>query len=134
MLHFGVDFKKKHRELTRYLFFGVLSVLVNTATFLLLDKLLRHELIANTIAFLVTVQFAYLTNTKFVFKTAYTIQNFFQFWGMRIGTILIDNGGLWLLLTMKTQKLVAKCAVNIIVIGLNYLFSKFVIYKKEEDD
>ncbi|WP_195282980.1 GtrA family protein [Harryflintia acetispora] len=88
-------------------------------------------MIANTIAFFWLYKFAYMTNTKFVFKAKFTKKNFLKFWGMRIGTIFIDNGGMWILLAVSTHKLVAKCAVNTIVIILNYLFSKFFIYKKE---
>lgn len=122
---------KKHRETIAYLFFGGLTVVFNTATFLLLD-LLMPELVANTIAFLFSVQFAYFTNTKFVFEAPFTKQNFLQFWGMRIGTIFIDNGGMWLLLSFECDKLLAKCIVNVVIIVLNYLFSKFFIYKNKE--
>lgn len=124
---------KKYRETLDYLFFGVLTVAVNTALFLGLDYFLKNELAANTIAFLLAVQFAYMTNTKFVFKAKFTKQNFLQFWGMRIGTIFIDNGGMWILLALGTHKLIAKCIVNIVVIILNYIFSKFFIYRKRGD-
>lgn len=126
-----LDLVKKHRETVDYLFFGALTVVVNTALFLAFDGLLKNELAANTLAFFLAVQFAYMTNTKFVFKAKFTKRNFLQFWGMRIGTIFIDNGGMWLLLAFGINKLAAKCAVNVLVIVLNYIFSKFFIYKKE---
>ncbi len=122
---------KKHAELILYGFFGILTVLVNTVTFSVLSLLFSNEIIANTIAFFIAVQFAYFTNTKFVFKEAFTKQNFLQFWGMRIGTLVIDNGGLWLLLKCNINTLLAKILVNIIIILLNYILSKFVIFKKK---
>jgi putative flippase GtrA len=127
-----IDLLKKYREPVAYLFFGSLTVLVNILLFTLFD-LIFEEIVANTIAFLLSVQFAYMTNTRFVFRTPYTKQNFLQFWGMRIGTILIDNGGMWLLLVTGWHKLLAKCLVNVIVIILNYVFSKFFIYRKKGD-
>ena len=119
------------KETLSYLLFGILAVLINTVTFLSLFTPLG-DIAANTIAFFITVQFAYMTNTKFVFKDKFTKKNFLQFWGMRIGTILIDNGGLWLLLTINCDRFLSKCIVNAIVIILNYIFSKFFIYKKRE--
>lgn len=53
---------------------------------------------------------------------------------MRIGTILIDDGGLWLLLHWKCNNLIAKCIVNFIVIVPNYIFSKFFIFDNKGGD
>ncbi|MEG1952674.1 MAG: GtrA family protein [Hydrogenoanaerobacterium sp.] len=121
---------RKYREEIAYLFFGGLTVLVNILLFAIFDLFLG-EITANTIAFLLSVQFAYMTNTKFVFCALYTRQNFLQFWGMRIGTIFIDNGGMWLLLATGCNKFIAKIIVNAVVIVLNYIFSKFFIYRKK---
>ena len=46
------------------------------------------------------------------------------------GTILIDNGGLMLLIRLGCHDLVAKCIVNVVIIALNYIFSKLFIFKK----
>lgn len=124
-------FVKKHRELFRYGFWGVMTVLVNTAVYLGLAFLVGN-LGANTIAFFSAVLFAYITNTKFVFHDKFTKKNFLQFWGIRIGTLVIDDGGMWLLLAVNCDRLLAKCVVNVIVIVLNYIFSKFCIYKKSD--
>ena len=124
---------KKHQETLAYLFFGSLTVLFNTVVFLIFDLWL-DEILANTLAFLLSVQFAYMTNTWFVFKMPFTKANFLKFWGMRIGTILIDNAGLWVLLALECNKLIAKCVINIIIIILNYIFSKFFIYKRKEGE
>ena len=119
------------RETIAYLFFGVLTVVVNTMLFLLLDLFL-DEMVANTLAFLLSVLFAYWTNTLFVFQQRLNWKTFSAFFGMRIGTIFIDNGGMYLLLRADFGKLFSKCAVNAVIIVLNYLFSKFIIYKKKE--
>lgn len=130
MVHEIIELLRKHRETIAYLFFGGLTVLVNILLFALFDLFFK-ELTANTIAFLLSVQFAYMTNTRFVFCTPYTRRNFVQFWVMRIGTIFIDNGGMWILLAMDSNKFIAKCLVNVIIIVLNYIFSKFFIYRKK---
>ena len=121
---------KKYAELIRYGFWGVMTVIVNAAVYMGFSFFGMDDIWANTIAFFLAVQFAYLTNTYFVFRQPFTRKNFLQFWGMRIGTILIDNGGMWLLLSFSWNNLLAKCMVNAVVILLNYLFSKFIIFKK----
>lgn len=127
------NFIRKHYEAIFYLIFGVLTVIVNTAVFLLLSLIL-DELVANTIAFIISVLFAYWTNSCFVFKNKMTVKTFVRFFGMRIGTILIDDGGLWLFLNLGCNSLIAKCIINAIVIILNYIFSKFFIFVKKDND
>jgi putative flippase GtrA len=123
---------RKYREILLYLIFGILTVVFNTVIYLALSSVLE-DIIANTIAFIIAVQFAYLTNTKFVFNQSSTKDNFLKFWGMRIGTLLIDNGGMWILLYLGINKLLAKCFVNIVIIVLNYIFSKFIIFRNERN-
>jgi putative flippase GtrA len=119
------------RETAAYLVCGVLTVIVNTACYLSL-ALVLPDLAANTVAFFIAVTFAYWTNTVFVFHKKISASTFLHFLGMRIGTIFIDNGGMWLLLSLGTNNLIAKCVVNGIIIVLNYIFSKFFIFKAAE--
>lgn len=121
---------KKNSETILYLFYGILTVVVNTGIYIGLVRLGTDDLIANTIAFFLAVQFAYCTNTKFVFKTNFTKRNFIQFWAMRIGTIIIDNIGLLILINIGCSQFVSKTLINIIIIIINYMCSKFYIYKK----
>ncbi len=132
MISFIKKMIKKYSELIRYGIFGILTVIVNTVLYLSLS-LITDDLIANSIAFVLSVLFAYWTNCRFVFRDKITLKNFLQFFGMRIGTILIDDGGMWLLLGWNWDKLLAKCIVNAIIIILNYIFSKFFIFSKKEN-
>lgn len=120
---------RKYREIIAYVFFGVTTVIVNMVVFGLLSQIMP-ELWANTLTFFITVQYAYMTNTKFVFQQNFTRENFLTFWGMRIGILLIDDGGLWLLLNMSVNSLVAKFIINAVEIGINYICSKFYIFRK----
>lgn len=124
---------KKYSETIRYLIFGVLTVVVNTVLYMLL-ALIIDDLIANSIAFVLSVLFAYWTNCRFVFQNQMSWNTFIKFFGIRIGTIIIDDGGLWLLLQWGCNNLIAKCIVNAIVIILNYIFSKFFIFVKKGTD
>lgn len=116
-------------ETFRYLVFGVLTVVVNTASFLLLD-LVMGKLAANTLAFFLAVLFAYWTNSQFVFQTGMAWRSFLEFMTMRLCTLPLDDGGMWLLLTLGVNDLLAKCVVNVVIIVINYLVSKLIIFKK----
>lgn len=129
---------RKQREMIAYLVIGVMTTAINTIIFMAFPETFYgfsvgiSAFIANTVAFFVAVTFAYFGNTIVVFRDKCTVRNFSYFWGMRIGTIFIDNGGMWLLLSVGCDKLIAKCAVNAAIIVLNYLFSKFIIFRKEK--
>lgn len=131
MISWTIALIKKNKETFLYLFFGGLTVLVNIAVFTALDSAGFDVLFSNTIAFFIAVAFAYYTNTKYVFESQFTFANFTQFFGMRITTILIDNGGMFLLIYWGVHKLFAKIIVNVVIIILNYICSKFFIFKKE---
>ena len=120
-------------ETFRYLFFGVLAVAVNILSYKLLD-LIMGRIWANTIAFILTVLFAYWTNSTFVFRVPHTWKNFIQFVSMRMGGILIDDGGMWLLLFVGVNDLVSKVIVNAVVIIINYVVSRFWIFKTKEPE
>lgn len=117
-------------ETLRYLVCGVSTVVVNIVVY----KLLSYRcgtLVSNTAAFILSVLYAYFTNTLFVFRVRLTWKNFREFFGMRIGTIFIDNGMLLLLIWFGMHDMLAKCIVNVVIIGLNYIFSKLFIFKKK---
>lgn len=117
-------------ETFRYLICGMSTVIVNIATYKIFSYC-YDTLIANTIAFVLSVLYAYFTNTLFVFRVRLTWKSFREFFGMRIGTIVVDNGMLLLLIWLGMNDMLAKCVVNVIIIGLNYIFSKLFIFKKK---
>ena len=121
----------KYKELILYGFFGVLTVIVNIISFKLLLILNTPLLYANTVAFFIAVLFAYYTNTKYVFNDKFTKKNFISFISMRISTLFIDNMGLYYLVSISVDELIAKSIINIIIILINYICSKFIIYKKK---
>lgn len=126
------DFLRKFLvgETLRYLIFGMLTVLVNIVSYRFLI-LKFGTLTANTAAFFIAVLFAYFTNGKYVFRVPFTWKNFWEFMSMRIGTLAIDDGGMILLIRWGWNDVFAKCAVNVVIIGLNYLFSKLFIFRKK---
>lgn len=119
------------RETLTYLVFGVLTVVVNILSYELLS-IVFGMLAANTLAFFIAVFFAYWTNSTFVFRVQHTWKNFLQFMGMRIGTLLIDNGGMYLMIHLAVNDFFAKCIVNVVIIVINYVASKWIIFRKKD--
>src|SRR5690625_7141818 len=61
----------RYREIIDYIFFGGLTTLVNIVVFFIFDSLLSWPyLVANAIAIVLSILFAYVTNKLFVFKTS----------------------------------------------------------------
>ena len=124
-------------EKISYLFFGALTTLVNIAVFKGLTLIWGTDryLWANAVAWVLAVAFAYVTNRKYVFvSTASTKCEFtrelLSFFGFRLLSFGADELLMFLLVTVAAQnELAAKIAVNIIVVIMNYIFSKFIIFK-----
>lgn len=126
----------KYREVIDYIIFGGLTTLVNIVAFFIFDTLLNWPyLIANAIAIVVSILFAYITNKLFVFRTKdlplkENILEFARFIGFRLLSGLADMATMWILvdlLTLDTN--IAKLLTQFIVVVLNYVFSKLFIFK-----
>ena len=127
----------KNKEIIKYLIFGILTTLVNILCFYILDKLNIDIYINNTISWIVSVIFAFITNKLYVFESkSLDIKTIFKegtsFLGARIFSYFVDMGTIYLLFDgLKINKLISKVVSNIIVIIINYIFSKFIFKKKE---
>lgn len=127
----------KNKEIIKYLIFGILTTLVNILCFYILDKLNIDIYINNTISWIVSVIFAFITNKLYVFESkSLDIKTIFKegtsFLGARIFSYFVDMGTIYLLFDgLRINKLISKVVSNIIVIIINYIFSKFIFKKKE---
>ena len=127
----------KNKEIIKYLIFGILTTLVNILCFYILDKLNIDIYINNTISWIVSVIFAFITNKLYVFESkSLDIKTIFKegtsFLGARIFSYFVDMGTIYLLFDgLKINKLISKIVSNIIVIIINYIFSKFIFKKKK---
>ena len=131
-----IDLVKKcyANDIMRYLFFGGCTTLVNLVVFWVLRKLHLELNIANFISIVAAVLFAYVVNAKYVFLQKYNsfgehIKPFLKFVGARCATMVIELGGVWLLAEKIGMKdMAAKLITQVIVIILNYIFSKFLVF------
>lgn len=125
----------KYKQLISYLIFGVLTTLVNIIVYYLFSSILNiNYLISNGIAWIISVTFAYITNKLYVFESdnENVILELIKFYISRLTTGVIDIVLMWLFVVIFiVNDMYAKIIVNIIVIILNYIFSKFFIFKEE---
>ncbi len=144
---------KKYEELILYVVFGGLTTVVNFAVYWVLNKALgeNYYLVNNVIAWFVSVVFAYITNKLWVFDSKswapkVLVKEVPEFFAARIFSLLVEEGGLWLFVEKMgfdefsfeifgfefTGKIIAKLVLAVIVVILNYFFSKFVIFAKKK--
>ena len=127
----------KYRSLILYGVFGVCTTLVNIAVYWLSAHVLKLSVTpATAIAWFLSVLFAYVTNRKWVFESAQTgtkavIGEMISFFASRLSTGLLD----WLIMFIAVTKLgfadmPVKIASNILVIILNYILGKFIVFRK----
>lgn len=128
----------RKKEVFNYLLFGGLTTVVNIVTYYLFVTLLHVDYkVATTIAWIVSVLFAYITNKKYVFNSKHStltqvFKEFFYFMGFRVLSYFIDIFSMILLVgVMHINDLFAKIAANVIVVVFNYFASKYVIFKKK---
>lgn len=129
----------KYREKILYLVFGALTTAVNTGVFWFCAHPLGMAALPGTmIAWFVAVLFAYLTNRKWVFRSEAStrkeyIHEFISFFLCRLGTGVLDWVLMYLLVDrLRLNDLAVKVSVNILVIILNYIASKLLIFRKNK--
>lgn len=130
---------QKFKEISLYLIFGVLTTGVNFLVFYITKDLLGLGLVlANSLAWLLSVIFAFVTNKKWVFESnnkswQETLQEFVKFIFYRILSFGLDMGSLMAMVDyLRIGDYWAKLISQILVVVANYLFSKWLIFKKSE--
>lgn len=133
----------KYKSVIAYLFWGVVTTIVNIGVFQWLSSGIHWNYqLANIIAWFVSVLVAYLTNKVWVFGSHYTtfrafIVEFIKFYFYRALTLLIDIVFMYVGVTLlgfdsAIQKLVVKILDNVVVVIANYIFSKWLIFKSND--
>lgn len=127
---------KKYKELILYLIFGMLTVMVNLVSYYILTRVGEFQIYAaNIISWFIAVLFAYITNKIFVFKSKELKMKFIfkeatSFFVARILTCIIELLIIYIGVNLMAQNdLFIKIISNIIVIIINYIFSKVVIFR-----
>lgn len=128
----------KYKEIINYLIFGVLTTGVNFIVYIITSKFLSIDnTISNSIAWLISVLFAYVTNKMYVFKSTSTntkvvIKELASFIGSRlISGVLFEIILFGLLVNVwNYDDILAKVLISVLVVITNYVFSKIVTFRK----
>ena len=128
---------EKYWDILAYLFFGVLTTAVNYLVYLPCFNLLGlSAAVSNVIAWVVAVAFAYLTNKPWVFKShdwsrQTVIPELTKFVGCRVGSGALETGIIFLTVDLLGfNGNVMKLATSVLVVVLNYIGSKLLVFKK----
>jgi putative flippase GtrA len=128
---------KVKKELFNYLIYGALTTLINILSYALLTKLLNTDFkTATTIAWILSVLFAFVTNKLYVFHS--TGKNIFTI-SKELGSFLLSRllsygldilSMILLVQILVINDLIAKVIANILVVIFNYLASKLFVFKQ----
>lgn len=134
------------KEVFSYLFFGVMTTVVNIVVYAIFNRIV-DVMVSNVIAWVAAVVFAFVTNKLFVFESKswspkVLAKEIPSFTGARLLTLGIEEAGLlimikWLHLDVTLTigpvggELVVKALLAVIVVLLNYVFSKLIIFRKK---
>lgn len=145
-------------EIISYLFFGVMTTVVNFVVFGVMGKLggadyeakvlfgigsfdFKYIYFANAVAWFFAVLFSFITNKLFVFESrsfapSVAVREIISFFGARIVSFLVFEELLFgivaaLLKNVSGGTWIAKIVTGVLVIVFNYVASKLVIFRKK---
>lgn len=129
----------KYKEIINYLVFGGLATVVNFVTYFIVARLIGiDEVLSSGISWFFSVLFAYITNKLFVFESktdgikAVLIEMGSFFLARIVSGILCDVGTFALMVNVfNINDLFAKVVTQIMVVIVNYVFSKLIIFRKK---
>lgn len=131
----------KFKELFNYIIVGALTTLVSLVSYFIFSRIMNIEntfyfILANTLSWILSVAFAYITNKIFVFeskaKNKEAVKEAIKFVSSRVLTYLIDLALMFIFVKLiKFNNDIAKLIVQFVVLVLNYILSKLLVFKKE---
>lgn len=139
-----MDLIKKflNKETISYLIFGVLTTIINIVVFGISEDFLMPfmsdtaaALTANVIAWVLSVAFAFITNKLFVFESKsmsvkVIIKELYSFVIARLLSLAFDEA--FMMVAIKfMDSMLAKIISNVFVVIINYVLSKFFIFKNK---
>ena len=124
---------KLEKELFLYVVFGVLTTLVNFIVYFLFTKIFFvHYIISNILAWFFSVLFAYVTNRLWVFesKNDNILKEAALFFGGRFFSGVVDTALMYIFIDiLAVGDFISKVVIQVIVVILNYVISKLVVFK-----
>lgn len=139
----NVVLQKLNYELSSYIFFGLMTAIVSLLSFSVVDKLILYFslgnndwnwLISQTVSFILAVLFAYITNSRYVFKSS---NNFWkelrEFLVSRLlNTLIFEYLGIFVFINLlNLNRDFSKLMAAVLVTLANYILSKFWVFRSK---
>jgi putative flippase GtrA len=119
-----------------YLFVGVLTTIVNFIVYVICADLMGIPyLIANAVAWVAAVLFAYVANRIFVFQSrnSNVVLEFLLFVVSRLFSLILESGVLLVLIELaQVDDIIAKIIAAVIVVVTNYITGKLIVFKRRD--
>ena len=126
------------KEVILYIVFGLITTIINLGSFYIMDSILGwNENLANGIAIILAILFAYITNKDMVFHSnaitlKHRVTQFSKFMMGRAFTMVIEMLGGVFLFMLPIPNIISKIILTVIVVILNYFISKFFAFKNNK--
>ncbi|ADP34324.1 putative integral inner membrane protein [Bacillus atrophaeus 1942] len=124
-----------------YIIMGIFTTAVNISSFYILVEILDTDYkTATVIAWILSVLFAYITNKIYVFQQKTSdmrslIRELTAFFSVRLLSLGIDLGMMILLVSQfHTNETLAKILDNVVIVVVNYIASKWLVFKKTTEE
>ncbi len=131
----------KYREMIMYIIMGVFTTIVNIASFYILVEIMNVDYKAATVAaWILSVLFAYITNKVYVFQQKTDdlqslLKELTAFFSVRVLSLGIDLGMMIILVgQFHTNETLAKILDNAVIVVVNYVASKWLVFKKTKEE
>ena len=138
MIKHVLELMKKYQSFLAYAVFGVLTTVVNIVTYsICYNSIGISNILSNVFAWVLAVAFAYVTNKLWVFDSKSWAWNVLKreipaFISCRLATGMMDIVIMYICVdVMSRHAMLMKIISNVLVIILNYVFSKLIIFKKK---
>ncbi|MBU5263729.1 GtrA family protein [Bacillus atrophaeus] len=124
-----------------YIIMGIFTTAVNISSFYILVEILDTDYkTATVIAWILSVLFAYITNKIYVFQQKTSdmrslMRELTAFFSVRLLSLGIDLGMMILLVSQfHTNETLAKILDNVVIVAVNYIASKWLVFKKTTEE
>lgn len=132
-----LELLKKYRGIIAYIVFGILTTVINVIVYYICYEIFGIiNIISTIIAWFAAIVFAFVTNKKYVFDSKswdkeIVLNEGIKFLSCRVGTGIIEVIMMICFVDiLQVNGTLMKAITNVIVIIINYIFSRCVIFKK----
>jgi len=131
--------KLAQSQVSRYLIIGLLTTAISFGSFglmIYLSAISPH--LANSIAVLLAVIFAYFANKIYVFRTEFggiipLVLEMIRYLASRAAAMIIEIAGVYLLMELiSLLPIPAKALVSLLVIVFNYLAFRYFVFRQKK--